>query len=153
MTSFELMCRMMNCDPSYVVQALDFYYKAFDKSVRDNKAGRKYGALDLQRQFIACLCRMLCSHYAMTESVAKLVRLRLMCTHPHGEDAHSAESMAKCSLPNILGVSLLNRLRAAHPGGMLRLVAGEERAAQKMELQQKRDGVLAALGHLKAACQ
>jgi hypothetical protein len=150
MTSFELMCKMMNCDPSYVVTALDFYYRAFFTEIHKAKSSADplgiHNPVGMQQQFIACLCRMLCTHYAMTESVNKLVRMRLLNTHPH-----VASSDPKCSLPNMLGISLLKRLRATHNGRMLRLVTGEEQAAKLRELQQKREGIQSALQHLKAA--
>jgi hypothetical protein len=150
MTSFELMCKMMNCDPSYVVTALDFYYKEFFTAIHEaKKIADPLGIHDpvgLHRQFIACLCRMLCTHFAMTESVNKLVRMRLLNTHQH-----VASSDPKCSLPNMLGISLLKRLRAAHKGGLLGLVVGEQHAAKMKELQQQLQGIQAALKHLKAA--
>jgi len=108
MTSFELMCKMMNCDPGYVVEALEFYYRAFDKAIGKEGKSRKYGPVQLQKQFIACLCRMLCTHHAMTESVAKLVRMKLLSTQETSRISLNSELLGLDgkSLPNVLGSEL-----------------------------------------------
>lgn len=150
MTSFELMCKMMNCDPSYVVEALDFYYKKFREAIISDQKGRRYGPVELQRQFIACLCRMLCSHYAMTESVAKLVRMRLMSTVSSAP--YTSAAPIQEPLPNVLAVNLLKRVKAARKGRLLKLVVGEKQDKAMKDLQKQRQAVQDTLEHLRPTC-
>jgi hypothetical protein len=150
MTSFELMCKLMNCDPGYVVQALEFYYKAFESKLREVKLNDRFSAAKLQEQFTSCLARMLCTHYAMTESVSKLVRMRLMSTHTHAP--RPGAEMPMQSLPTLLGGLVLHQLFAEHKDKLLPLMVGSTTTEVMAKLKQQQKGVEAAIKHIKAAC-
>jgi hypothetical protein len=149
MTSFELMCKMMSCDPGYVVQALEFYYKAFGRELKLKKLNGRFSAAVLQEAFISCLSRMLCTHYAMTESVAKLVRMRLMSTHTHAP--HPGAKVPRLSLPTQLGSLVLEQLMADTGNQLVPLLVGTETTEQMAALK-KQKNMEAAVMHIKAAC-
>lgn len=154
MTSFELMCKMMNCDPGYVVEALDFYYKAFGEKLEEKRPDKtpldsKFDAVQLQRQLIACLSRMLCTHHSMTESVTKLVRMRLMSTHISVSSA--AVERPGLSLPAKLGKELLLQLKANHKGALLSLLVNKETLEARAKLTQQKSGVEEAMQQLQEA--
>ncbi|WIA34804.1 hypothetical protein OEZ86_013105 [Tetradesmus obliquus] len=152
MTSFELMCKMMNCDPGYVVEALGRYYEAFGKKLEEKQPdgtslSSKFDAVQLQRQLIACLSRMLCTHHSMTESVTKLVRMRLMSTHISQE----RPDRPGLSLPAKLDTLLLQQLKANHQGQLLPLLVTKQTLEARAKLRQQKVGVEEAMKHLQKA--
>ncbi len=150
------MCKLMNCHPSFVVHALKHYRTGFEEAVSKyaEQRERKFSADELQKALLRTIARMMCSHHAMTETVAKVVRLYLLSEPQASADQANCVALGGVCLSPLLRDHIMDALQrhvADQPDGLVALLDSVESRQQRQKLTARQARLQQALQRVEAA--